>query len=247
MKNIAVFAYAFPHRKTQDFLFELVAMGCKNVTVIGAPWRPLAHQAGADVLDIRIRKAPPHTTADLCKNLDLHYLEADHNDRNRIEALQRAQGLQLAVIAGARILPKAVIDIFPEGVINFHPGKIPETSGLDAFFYAIKQDVSMGVSAHFIDAKVDAGHLILFEELPVSLGDSPETVQENLYHLQIMTLRKIIPGIMRDEEIASKPIFRPSKNQPMPASEKLDCLQRFPQWLAGQLALQNPKTRHRTH
>ena len=42
-RPLVVFAYAFPHRKTQDFLIELLVAVHTDLTVIGAPIKKLAH------------------------------------------------------------------------------------------------------------------------------------------------------------------------------------------------------------
>jgi len=234
MKNIAVFAYSFPHRKTQDFLVNLVAMGYTNLCVIGAPWKKLAQREGENIIERRIMVAAPHAAEKLCRAMGLSYFETEHDDEIGIKNLQKQYDFKIGIIAGSRILQKKIIDIFPEGIINFHPGKIPETSGLDAFFYSIKHKAPMGVTAHFIDHKVDAGSLILFKSLKITLNDSPDIVQENLHHLQVTALRKVVHLLMKNERLNTTPILRPKKNIPMAVSEKLDCLKTFPLWRAEQ-------------
>jgi len=234
MKNIAVFAYSFPHRKTQDFLVNLVAMGYTNLCVIGAPWKKLPYQEDGNLIERRIKTATPYATEKLCKALGLRYFEIEHDDETGIRNLQNQYNLKMGIIAGARILQKKIIDIFPEGIINFHPGKIPETSGLDAFFYSIKHKVPMGVTAHFIDHKVDAGRLILFEPLKITLDDSPDIAQENLHHTQVTALRKVAHLLMNEGRLNTAPISRPKKNIPMTMPEKWDCLKKFPSWRAEQ-------------
>ena len=60
------------------------------------------------------------------------------------------------MIAGARILKRPVIDRFSIGIINFHPGLIPEARGLDALLWSIRGDLPLGVTSHLIDERVDA-------------------------------------------------------------------------------------------
>ncbi len=228
---VAVFAYAFPHRKTHDFILELVTAGWRNLCVIGAPWKKLEGIDGTSYIPQTLRRAPALDTRRLCESLNVAFVEMDHHDAEGIAAVQRKHRFELGIIAGARILRRNVIGLFGEGIVNFHPGKIPETSGLNAFFYSIQRNVPMGVTAHLIDFRVDAGRHLFFDELVLGPDDSAEAVQENLYQAQILALRRFVR--LRDEgPLATVPIDRPKKNDPMQAAEKWAALRAFPRWRA---------------
>lgn len=238
---LAVFAYAFPHRKTQDFITELVAAGFRDIWVIAAPWRNLLHSDLGEYYPKMLRQPPPHNTQTLCSNLGLNYVECAHDDVAEISRLREANQIRLGIISGARILKRAVIELFPEGILNIHPGKIPETSGLDLFFYTIKHRVAMGVTAHFIDPRVDAGTELFFEPTSIGPQDSPETVETNNYYSQIRALRKFIR--QRDGgKLSPKPVVRPVKNSPMTPEEKRRAMADFPIWRSGQYIVQQRAT-----
>jgi len=199
---IAVFAYAFAHRKTQDFLLEIAAAGHRDVTVIGAPFQK--------------RKHAGDTTS---------YWGA------------RERALKLGIISGARILKRGVIEAFEQGIVNFHPGKIPETSGLDAFFYTLKNNVDAGVTTHFVDPRVDAGDFLAFDAVQLGADDSAEAVQENGYQLQILALRRFLNDWSAGT-LAPSPIDRPSKNEPMTPAQKWEVVQHFRRWRAARYMAQ---------
>lgn len=232
--RIAVFAYAFPHRKSQDFLCELALAGFRDVLVLAAPWKMLPHGASESCFPTGLSNAKPHDTATICQVLGFDFVETEHSDLERIRPEVEAGGISLAVIAGARILKSPIINLFSEGVLNIHPGMIPETSGLDAFFYTIKRQSPMGATAHYIDSRVDAGDLLFFEETLVGAEDSPEMVQHNNYQSQILALRRFIA--LRDEgELTPTEANRPHKNDPMTAEEKRETMQTFARWRSGRL------------
>lgn len=231
---IAVFTYAFPHRKSQDFLFELALAGFRNVLVLAAPWKKLPHGSSESFFSTGLSNAKPHDTATICRVLGFDFVETEHGDLSRIKPEVDARGISLAVIAGARILKSPIINLFPEGVLNIHPGMIPETSGLDAFFYTIKRQCPMGTTAHFIDGRVDAGDHLFFEETPVGPEDSPETVQHNNYQSQIRALRRFI-GLRDKGELAPTETNRPRKNDPMTSEEKREAMRTFARWRSGRL------------
>ncbi len=234
---IAVFAYAFAHRKTQDFLIELAAAGYSNVTVIAAPWKPLPHADSNRYFPTMLRQVPALGTPELCRALGFAFYECEHDDVARISSLRHEAGFRLGIISGARIIKRAVIELFDEGILNIHPGKLPETAGLDLFFYTIVKGVAMGVTAHYIDQRVDAGDELFFEETPLGPDDTIEAVQSNNYQSQIRALRRFI--LERDAQTLTRtPVDRPRKNEPMPPEEKRRAVDAFLNWRVAQFRVQ---------
>ncbi|MGX1101543.1 ankyrin repeat domain-containing protein [Amorphus sp. MBR-141] len=234
---IAVFAYAFAHRKTQDFLFELATSGFRDVTVIGAPWKALPHADSNQYFPTMLRSAPVRKTLDVCHALGFAFYECEHDDVGAITALRDKAGFRLGVITGARIIKRAVIELFDEGILNIHPGKLPETAGLDLFFYTIMNNVPMGVTAHYIDPRVDAGDELFFEETPLGPDDTIEAVQNNNYQSQIRALRRFIKE--RNAGILTcQPVDRPRKNEPMTLQQKRAAVEAFPNWRVAQYRAQ---------
>jgi len=241
MTPIAIFAYAFPHRKTHDFLLDLMSLGCRDLLVLGAPKKDLGSLAKPRKASDPTPVFEPLPTADLCARLGLSYVALDHRNVLQIGQHLSERGISLGIVSGARILSAQVISLFSQGVVNFHPGKIPETSGLDAFFYAIKKGVAAGVTTHFVDHRVDAGRLVRFSELTIHSHDTPETVQENVYQLQRMALREFVADVRRGN-IPESPIDRPSKNPPMDELERHAAVALFPLWKAQRLVVQQQRS-----
>ena len=234
---IAVFAYAFAHRKTQDFLIELAVAGYVNVTVIAAPWKELLHTDSKRYFSTTLRSAHALPIPAVCQALRFNFIECEHNDSERIAVLRDKAGFELGIISGARIIKREVIDLFNEGILNIHPGKLPETAGLDTLFYTITKGVAMGVTAHYIDHRVDAGDELFFEETIIGSDDTVEGVQSNNYQSQIRALRKFIAA--RDKQsLVRCPVDRLQKNEPMTPEEKSNAISVFPSWRATQFQLQ---------
>ena len=57
----------------------------------------------------------------------------------KIKLIVKKYKINIGIISGARIIDKKIIKLFKYGIINLHPGKIPETSGLDSFFGQLKK------------------------------------------------------------------------------------------------------------
>ena len=136
----------------------------------------------------------------------------------------------VGVIAGARILRRPVIDRFSSGIINFHPGLIPEVRGLDALLWAIQNDVALGVTSHLIDSRVDAGRVLERRKIPLFRDDTLFDLSERLYEVQlemlIAALRRALSG--KYEEID----FEGSEyNRKMPPEMEAEIEQVLPSYL----------------
>lgn len=234
---IALFAYSFPHRKTHDFLCEIRACGVEEVVVFAAPFEKLLNVDRTVYINRTLRTASPLPTGELCRALGYRCFQIRHDDVEGIREIQRSTSFSLGIISGARILRSGVIDIFSDGIVNFHPGPLPETSGLDAFFYSIKNNVDAGVTTHFIDKRIDAGRRVAFDAVTMGLEDTPEIVQENSYNLQITALRRFL-RLWKEGRISTEQVDRPKRNQPMSSDEKWDVLRSFPEWRASRYQAQ---------
>ncbi len=234
---IAVFAYAFSHKKTQDFLLELAAAGFVEVHVIGAPWKALPHADPYRYFPTMLRSAPALATQQVCGALGFNFHECEHDDIAAITALRDKTKFRLGIISGARIIKRNIIDLFDEGILNIHPGKLPETAGLDLFYYTITKGVQLGVTAHYIDPRVDAGDELFFEETQLGPDDTIEVVQYNNYQSQIRALRRFIE--MRDAgTLTPRPVDRPRKNEPMPPQQKRTAVEAYSNWRVAQYRAQ---------
>lgn len=232
MKKIALFAYDFPHRKTHDFIIDLVASGVRDIVVMAAGKKQLKHQDPRSYFETSLQKYPPKAASELCAHLNIPFYGVEHDDLHSISTIQNKHKFEMAIISGARIIHRDVIMLFPEGIVNFHPGKMPETSGLDSFFYTIKNNAPAGVTTHFIDHRVDAGDQIYFDEALITASSTPETVSENIYQLQRIALQRVL-SVLIEGRLSATPIHRVLKNLPMTPEEKIDSISRFASWRAS--------------
>ncbi len=167
--RIGVFAYNWPHLKTQSGILNLCAAGFKPSIVIGA-----------DPVDLKfykskIRVSPKdlyiNDTRKLCDLFKIDYKVIIHNSVE-CASLIRDLNLDIGIVLGARILKEDIIESFKIGVINMHPGLLPENRGLDNLKWAIIKNIKQGVTSHLINSKIDMGKIICRDEIKVYLDDS---------------------------------------------------------------------------
>lgn len=209
--SIVVFAYDFPHVKTEDVLTRLFTEQQPVALVLAAPRVELGIP-GATVRT-KVRRAPAYHPRDLSDRLGFPYVSAPHDSESAAAAIRESGGT-VGLVSGARILGPEIIGLFEHGIVNMHPGLIPEVRGLDALLWAVLKDVPLGVTAHLIDARVDAGSVLARETIPVRPDDTVFDLTERLYRKQLDMLvpavQDALAGAPRafEADVASHPYNR---------------------------------------
>ena len=167
--KIGIFAYNWPHLKSQQGLINMCMKGFKPAIVFGAD--PVVLKFYKSKVRITPKEMYLHDTKDICKFYNIPYVVLKHNSKECMELI-REKNLDVGVILGARILKKYIIDAFNIGVINAHPGLLPENRGLDTIKWAIIKNLEQGVTCHFVDHKIDIGREIVKEKINVYNDDT---------------------------------------------------------------------------
>ena len=153
--KIGVFAYNFAHRKTQEGLLRLFLEGYPVRCVMAA------NAVKLGIYQSQIRTSPkdlsyvhPQRIAD---RLGIDYHVVKHNSV-ACQDLIRGYDLDLGIILGARILKPNIINGFNTGIMNLHPGLLPQNRGLDSMKWAILRNLPQGATAHLCRPSAKVGH-----------------------------------------------------------------------------------------
>jgi methionyl-tRNA formyltransferase len=92
-----------------------------------------------------------------------------HNTEHLLPHIQDLD-LDLIVFGGTRIIRGQILDHPHDGVINSHPGLLPDCRGSASPAWSVYHDIPIGASTHFCDNGIDTGELLLRREFPVRRG-----------------------------------------------------------------------------
>lgn len=97
-------------------------------------------------------------------------------------AIMRQQKADLFVLAGyMRILGTAIVQAFPQKIVNIHPALLPSFTGLHAQRQAVQYGVKVaGCTVHFVDENLDCGPIILQKCVPVLEDDDEDSLAERI-------------------------------------------------------------------
>jgi phosphoribosylglycinamide formyltransferase 1 len=98
----------------------------------------------------------------------------------------RARRVALVCLAGfMRLLGSAVLDAFPNAVLNIHPSLLPAFPGVDAQRQAWTHGTKVaGATVHLVTGELEGGTIVVQRAVPVTDDDTPETLAARILEVE---------------------------------------------------------------
>lgn len=127
--------------------------------------------------------------------IPFHFVKS-HNSLECRNLLQRLRP-ELLINAGTpNILKRDILQIPLRGVLNSHPGFLPDYRGCTCLEWAIFNDDLVGATCHFMNADIDSGPIILSRLMGVTAGTPYEKVRADMIlhmcHVMAEGARKVL-------------------------------------------------------
>jgi len=115
---------------------------------------------------------------------------------NTEEVMPHLAGLKLDLIVfgGTRIIRGEILDHPTDGVINSHPGLLPECRGSASPAWSVYHDIPIGSSTHFCDNGIDTGELLMRREVDVTRGMTYEDLCYETLVLAGVLMKEALQG-----------------------------------------------------
>lgn len=141
----------------------------------------ISNNAGAYALE----RAKKHGIEAVCLSPKSFATREEFN-RALLEKLQSC-GVDLIVLAGFLVvIPKIMVDAYPNRIINIHPSLIPSFCGTGYYGLKVHEGVLSrgvkvtGATVHFVDDGTDTGPIILQKPVEVHEDDTPKSLQQRV-------------------------------------------------------------------
>lgn len=153
-------------------------------------------------------------TALFCNNSKAAVIEKMHNlqipvivfnkkNLNDVDLLLQHLEPDLIVLAGFLwLMPIAIIQRFPNKIINLHPSLLPKFGGKGMYgmrvheaVLAASESVS-GVTVHQVSAEYDQGKIILQEQIDIEGQETPESLAAKIHSIEYEILPKAIKMVL---------------------------------------------------
>lgn len=229
-KQIMLFVYDFPHKKTQDFLFRLLVEEYEIKYCIAAPWKKLNIKPSVIRIDQK-HEGLIHPQK-ICQYFKIKYLPFDHDSKEVLDFIEK-NPVDLYIVSGARILSKEVIEACNGKILNIHPGFLPDVRGLDTFLWSVYFNKPLGITAHFITSKIDSGLFIYKEKLHLFKDDTPFDITLRLLENQTEILIKALKILesKKFEELEDLSEHKNPYNTKMDEKLEKKTLDKFKDWI----------------
>ncbi len=223
---IGIFGYDFSHYKTNEIIKDTFLNGFSIGAVLLAPKINYTNNINVTSIDKDSRNKE---IREFCRVNNIDFYRIKHNDTSKIKKIVESNNIDVGLIGGAKIIHQSVIKLFKLGIINYHPGRIPETSGLDSLYRTIENLVPPCVTAHLIDHRVDAGLFINEAIVEVFKDDTLEMISNRILKKQIEINQNVLQDV-KNKKISFPKINRPKKNQKLSFEEKEKIIMYFEKW-----------------
>lgn len=222
--KIGVFVYDFEHWKSQQGIQNLILSKNKPEIILAAPRVELKFYRS------KIRTTPKDLFLTHPKKIaeyyGVDYYVVKHNSEETVDLIKKYK-LDLGIVLGARILKTYVIKAFNKGVLNMHPGILPDNRGLDTIKWAIFNDLPQGVTTHLIDGKIDRGLLVEKEEISVYEDDTLLDLQIRIQNLEQKMMLSSVDLLEKDSINKFQKIKKGQYNTSMPKDLEKNLLNKF--------------------
>jgi methionyl-tRNA formyltransferase len=172
------------------------AAGHEIAAVVTQPDRPKGRG--------RMLSAPPVKETALRLGLTVHQPERIRTPET-IELLRGLKPDAMVVVGYGKIIPQAVIDIPPHGIVNVHASLLPRYRGAAPVQWAIARgETATGVTTMRIDAGLDTGDILMQRETAIGTEETAVELAVRLAAMGADLLVETLAGIERGE-IVPKP------------------------------------------
>lgn len=139
---------------------------------------------------------------DRARAAGIEALVMDHREYSSREAFDaavagalQARGVRLVCLAGfMRLVSAALLEAFPNAIVNIHPSLLPAFPGVDAQRQALMHGVRFsGATVHLVTGELDAGPIVMQAVVPVRDDDTVETLSARI----LIEEHRIYPAAVR--------------------------------------------------
>lgn len=122
---------------------------------------------------------------------------------NNIKDLLLNKNIDLIVLAGFLLLiPRHVIEAFPNRIINIHPALLPKYGGKGMYGDRVHQKIlengekESGITIHYVNENYDEGQIIHQAKFPIEKGDTIENIAQKAHELEYRDYPKVIENLL---------------------------------------------------
>lgn len=115
----------------------------------------------------------------------------DFYESNQVVEVLKSSKIDYVILAGFLwLIPKNLIEAFPDRIINIHPSLLPKYGGKGMYGMKVHEAVKSagekesGITIHLVNEKYDEGRILFQKSTPVTSEDTPEDIANKVHQLE---------------------------------------------------------------
>ena len=121
------------------------------------------------------------------------------------ERLLKALAPDVLVLGPSRILRPHILNIPRVGVLNPHPGLLPDYRGVDVIPWALYNGDPLGVTIHFVDQGIDTGDIVAQRRFEVRLGETLASLRRRADAIMGELMAEVVSHLAAIGHVESRP------------------------------------------
>lgn len=153
-------------------------------------------------LVITTEEKPTDAVPAYCRKHNMPFVSVSSlSELNGLKDQLASYNCQFAMLAYfGVIVPQSIINIFPKGIVNVHPSRLPQYRGPTPVQTALLLgDIRTGVSIMLLDKDVDHGPVLAQEEEEIYATDTAVSLYERLFPKGVALLEAVLPAYLSGE------------------------------------------------
>lgn len=145
------------------------------------------------------------------KKISHKIVKIRHNTK-KFERYLKDHNFSLGLNCGTpRILNSNVINSFKIGVVNIHPGKLPDLRGCTCVEWALYLKRRVYNTAHLMNEQIDHGRIIKFQRCEMKKNYQYHDIRNKVYESGYILMRNILGEYLRNKKLKSKNLKKGGK------------------------------------
>lgn len=185
------FVYFGTSAFSSDVLEGLLKAGLKPVLVVTTAGKPAGR-------GLRVEPTP---VGELTGRLSIPIIEVASLKPAEVEKQLAAADCSYAVLAAfGKIIPPAILSLYPKGIVNVHPSLLPLYRGPSPIQAALRSGgAKTGVSLIVLDSEVDHGPVLAQRSALIDKDETAPALSGKLASLAVELLCETLPPYLRGE------------------------------------------------
>ena len=126
----------------------------------------------------------------------------------------RRHRIEYIVLAGYLLkIPRAIIDMYPDRILNIHPALLPAYGGKGMYGMHVHRAVigagekRSGITVHIVDPAYDHGKILFQAQCEIAPGDTPEKLAAKIHELEQANFPGVVDEYLTKSAASEENLF----------------------------------------